>query len=440
MLLNQNEVNEVIENRYHIDAMEMTLVRRGNPDDIFRGAGYVRQTPEGNIEYTIYDLSRVTEFGQYLSSPLGATIPNEQYYDLEIRDCKGRSWRGERTLPSTSGVGGEKGAVCQGNLYEIECYETASYDDELWLFLPGEFNIPMNTGTSIIERKLESEFHRFDPNIWLINSEDYQIVITKVSGGIEVKVAPVENGLPEYLDMRLEESLWFTLALPIQWKLSESQRNGTRQFRIRSARSNFPSPRLKPPLQPSFNSHADQIGEILTRYLRYVLPYNEPLYHPVSAIIRRTLRASAISIEAEALTLSVAIEFIVRREFSHLGKPKPEAISAIDSVIEHVNTWNGDDAMRQRVVKAINGWKGANAREILKQLVENGVISEQHHQAWNAIRHPIVHGRKRNVSWDELFLQCDSTYMGLIRIIFKVLGYVGPYTDRALRGWPTVQQ
>jgi hypothetical protein len=440
MLLNQNEVNEVIENRYHIDAMEMILVRRGNPDDFFRGAGYVRQTPEGNIEYTIYDQTRVPEIGQYLSSGLGVVIPDEQFYDLEIRDWKGRTWRGEQTLPATSGIGEEKGVVCRGSLDEIECYETSSFNDELWLFLPGEFNIPVNTGTGIVETKLEGEFHRFDPNIWLINSEDYQIVITKVSGGIEVKVTPVEIGLPEYFDMRLEESLWFTLALPIQWKLRESQRKGTCQFRIRSARSNFPSPRLKPPLQPSFNNHVDEIGEILTRYLRYVLPYNKPLYHPVSAIIRRTLRASAISIEAEALTLSVAIESIVRREFSELGKPKPVAISAMDSAIAHVDTWTGDEDMKRRVIKAINGWKGANAREILKQLVESGVILEQHHEAWNAIRHPIVHGRKSNISWDELRLQCDLTYMGLIRIIFKVLGYVGPYTDRALSGWPTVQQ
>ena len=55
MLLDQNEVKEVIENRNFLDAIEMTLIRRSDPDDAFRGAGFVRQTSEGKIEYKIYD-------------------------------------------------------------------------------------------------------------------------------------------------------------------------------------------------------------------------------------------------------------------------------------------------------------------------------------------------------------------------------------------------
>ena len=109
----------------------------------------------------------------------------------------------------------------------------AASKDGLWLFLPGEFNIPANAGTHTVEKRLEHESHKYDPNIWIIKSEHYEIVITKASDGIEVEVTPTESSLPEYLDMRLEEAFWFTLSLPVQWKLIEAQRNSTRRFGIR---------------------------------------------------------------------------------------------------------------------------------------------------------------------------------------------------------------
>jgi hypothetical protein len=437
MLLDQNEVGKIIENRYLLDAIDMTLTRRANPKDSFRGAGFVRQTPEGNIEYTIYDQMRTSDFPEHISAPR-EIIPEAEFYDLDIRDGQGRTWRAKQTLPSTHGVLSKKGVVCRGELFEIQCYEETSSDDGLWMFLPGEFTIPANTGTYIVEKRLEHESHRYDPNIWVIKSERHKIVIRKVTGGIEVDVRPIESSLPEYFDMRLEEALWFTLALPVQWKLIEAQNNGIRRFCIRSSRRSFPSPRLNPPLELRFSDNAEHVGNILIRYLEYVSPYTKPLYHPISAIIRRTLLSSAISIEAEAIALSIAVESVVTREFPSLGSPKQDVINALDSAIAHVNTWTVDDAIRDRVIKAISGWKGVNAREVLKQLVENGVIAEQHRSGWNAIRHRMVHGQKRNMSLDELLLQCDLTYVGLIRIMFKVLGYQGPYTDRSLRDWPTV--
>lgn len=438
MLLDQNEVKEVIDNRFLLDAFDMTLIRRANPEDSFRGPGFVRQTPEGKIEYTIYDQMRTSDFPERLSGSIREIIPEDEFYDLEMRDSRGRTWRGKQTLPATHGVLAKKGVVCRGELFEIQCYEETSSDNGLWLFLPGEFTIPANTGTYTVERRLEHESHKYDPNIWVIKSERYKIVIRKVIDGIEVDVTPIESSLPEYFDMRLEEAFWFTLSLPVQWKLIEAQNNGTRRFGIRSSRRNFPSPRLNPPLELRLSDNAEHIGNILIRYLEYVSPYTKPLYHPISAIIRRTLLSSAISIEAEAIALGIAIESVVTREFSSFGTPKLDIITSLDSAIAHINTWTGDDGIRDRVIKAISGWKGVNAREVLKQLVENGVIAEQHRAAWNAIRHRMVHGQKGNMSLDELLHQCDLTYMGLIRIMFKVLNYEGPYTDRSLGDWPTV--
>ena len=94
--------------------------------------------------------------------------------------------------------------------------------------------------------------------------------------------------------------------------------------------------------------------------------------------------------------------------------------------------------MKRRIVRAISTWRGSNPREVLKQLVKKGVITEQQVEAWNAIRHRIAHGRELLDVLDELPALCDTVYMAFVRMMFEVIGYSGPYTDRASRGWPQV--
>jgi hypothetical protein len=199
------------------------------------------------------------------------------------------------------------------------------------------------------------------------------------------------------------------------------------------------STRLRPSLEPSHGATAKHLGEMFSRYVDYVLPGLDDTYHPTSVNILSVLRASAITIESLALALAIAIESVVRREFADLGRPIPDALGVFDSAIEYVSNWPGDASMKGRITQAISTWKGPSAREALKHLADQGVISHQQLRAWNAVRHPMVHGQVTNRPVEELLLPCDLQHMALLRLLFKVLGYDGPYTDRSIDGWPQVQ-
>lgn len=438
MHLTRDEINQLQAGQYLLDVFDFTLQRRGDPAATYRGPGFVRQTAGGEIEYTVYDKGRELGPPFELSLPVGKSLDDEMYFDVEARDWRGRTWHGENGLPpARSGVSGAKGVVCHGQLREISCIGDTSQDDQLWLFFPGEFTIPANAGTHTTEVSPLGEFQRFNPNAWAIKTNEYDIYIINGSGGMEALVIPNDGPLPAMFDTRLEEALWFTLAVPARWSLLEEHRGGAYRFRIRTPRDLGAAPRLKPPLRPEPGHLAEYSADILNRYLTYILPYGKPRYHPISVKVLQLLRGSALSLNAEALGLAIAIESLARREFSSLGCPEKELIGHFDSAIQYIKGWPGDDSVKERIVRFISGWKGTNPRESLKKLVEKGVITEEQREAWNTLRHPIVHGQEIDKLLDRLSVLCDMAYVGWLRMVFEAIGYSGPYTDRSVEGWPT---
>lgn len=438
MQLTQEEIRQLREGQYLLDVFDFTLKRRGDPADTYCGPGFVRQTSGGKIEYTVYDRGRESYPPFGLSLPVGKLVDDDMYFGVEARDWRGRIWHGENGLrPACSGVSGEKGVVCRGQLHEISCAGDTSQDDRLWLFFPGEFTIPANAGTHTTEVSPLGESHRFNPNTWIISNDDYDIHIINGNGGMEALVSPNKGSLPAMLNTRLEEALWFTLAVPARWSLLEEHRGGAYKFRIRTPRDLGAAPRLKPPLRPEPGQLAEYSSDMLKRYLTYILAYGKARYHPVSVKVLQLLRGSAFSLNAEALGLVIAIESLARREFSSLGCPEKEIIDHFESAIEHIKGWPGNDSVKDRIVRFISGWKGTNPRESLNKLVEKGVITEGQREAWNTLRHPIVHGQEIDKLLDKLSVLCDLAYVGWLRMVFEVIGYSGPYTDRSVVGWPT---
>jgi hypothetical protein len=441
MPLTTGERDQVRENRFHLDLLSMVLVRRGDQSDVYRGPGFIRQSAEGMMEYRIYDRVRESSF-ELLDLSVGDSIPDERFYDLEGHDIRGRTWRASRAFPGTDSAVGVNGCICKGTVRQITCVEEApesSPTDGLWMYLPGEFKLPTSAGTRVTREALENRSYSFDLNLWQVDNPRFEFLFTKVDNGLEVEASPAGGTFPEYFDMRLEESLWFALAVPAKWSLLEEVKGGEHRFTIRALRDSPLRPRLRPPLEPEHGQPAIHLGEMFTRYLEHILPYAEKRYHPISVALYRNLRASALSLDAEALWLPVSIETVVGQCFPQLGCPEDAFIKNLEDAIKHVEEWTGEPTLRGRIVNNLNQWRGQNTRGALNQLVEKGVILENQLAAWNRIRHRMAHGQQISDLLEELSGLCNLTYMALLRLLFETIGYSGPYTDRFTPGWPTVE-
>jgi hypothetical protein len=438
MPLTNGEIEELKENRFHVDLLEMRLTRRGDVEDVYSGSGFIQQDAGGDLEFRLYDRTRqhTVNFGSFIP---GSFVEDEQYYDLEARDISSRTWRASHVIVFDSGAIDVAGCICKGELRQVTCFAETAAEDGLWMYLPGEVKLPTNAITRIVEETPGRMSIRPNFNLWEVKGERFELLMTKVEGGLEVDGSYLGGPPPEHFEQRLEEALWFTLAFPAKWTLLDIRKGGEHSFIIRRLRDKPGKPLLRPPLEPELGAQADHLGRMFVLYLDYILrDAQPPYYHPTSVTVYQALRGSALSLNAEAWQLSVAVESLARSGFPELGRPSADELIAFDEAVKYVEGWTGDEGVKGRIVRAISTWRGSNPREVLKQLTKKGVVTEHQVKAWNTLRHRIAHGRELLDVLDELPALCDSVYMAFLRMMFDVIGYSGPYTDRSSRGWPQV--
>jgi hypothetical protein len=444
MSLRQNEIKLIKRGEFVLDALEMVLVRSGVESDQYRGPGFVRQNPEGGLEFTIYDTQRTSDLSDLdlQRLPAGSWISENQFYELTVRDWEGRNWRARRIRPRTSGVYGETGLICHGQIDEIALQsDEPSRRHRVTMFIPGAFETPWNAGTRTIQEVsgvLRSA--SFDPNVWDIEHQGERIRITRESDGLMLSQS-ADQPFPSEYATRLEEALWLVLARPSNWQILtwETPKESVVTLRTLKRTRRDIRPRIGPPLDFETDQAANNLGRLFSSYLDYIVGYSQPRFHPISVVLLQLLRASAQTLEAEALALGTGLESLVRREFAVLGKPEQGVRSAFDSAAAFFKDWTGPSEVKKRVISGINGYKGTNAFDAMKQLAANGVLTQEQINAWRAIRNQTAHGKEIDKTIPEIVRHCDLVYMGFLRALFQAIHYSGWYTDRTQLGWPHVE-
>lgn len=261
MALTNGEIEELKENRFHVDLLEMRLTRRGNAEDVYSGSGFIQQDADGELEFRLYDRARrpASSLGSFI---LGSFVEDEQYYDLEARDISGRAWRASHIIVGESGASDVSGCICQGELKQVTCVVEDTSEEGLWMYLPGEVKLPTNAITRIVEETPRRMSIRPNFNLWEVKSERFELRMTKVEGGLEVDGSYLGGPLPEHFEQRLEESLWFTLAFPAKWTLLDIRKGGEHSFIIRRLRDKPGRPLLRPPLEPGLGAQANHLGRM----------------------------------------------------------------------------------------------------------------------------------------------------------------------------------
>lgn len=133
------------------------------------------------MEYRIYDQVRESSF-EILDLSVGASIPDDRFYDLEAHDIRGRTWRASRTFPGTDSSTGVSGCICKGTVWQITCVEEApesSPKEGLWMYLSGEFKLPTSAGTRVTREALENRSYSFDLNLWQVDNPRFEFLFTK---------------------------------------------------------------------------------------------------------------------------------------------------------------------------------------------------------------------------------------------------------------------
>jgi hypothetical protein len=429
------------------------MIARGTKhgvEAIYEGGGYIRRASNGNLYFKLYSSQEIgaTAAKDFFSSSgrtPGKLISNDEYYDLTATDTRGRKWQSKYMLPDTSNCFGEKGVVVSGKLHELTHVSdknfpgtrTSSYLDVKFF---QNFKIPFNSGIQTVTHFAgQPRMQSASRNLAKFKSCDCEFEMWADSGVINLRASSNSDKLLACLEIRAIEALQFVLAFPVEWALLQKCEGNVETIIIKATDVAQPQTKLQPPIGFTDLCNADCVWKLYDKYLSYIMANTDATkFHPVSVFAREIMSASEGSLEARALTLGIAIEGILRVEFSNFLKLASDEIEKLNNSLKVIDECTLDNEFKKRIKGAMASWDLRSATDVLFLLVRKGVVEEYEFNAWKKLRHPFAHGSVPNFRDLQVFIDLvDRAQVLFYKLVFHTIRYEGKYTDYGAVGWPS---
>jgi hypothetical protein len=413
-MFTDTDISEVIDGTLQLDALEMRLVRR-NSDEEYEGSGEVRLTPEGGILFKLYD--RGTPWDLHMQRQARRLDGRDtDLFDLSFRDHKGREWRAEGFLPSSSHSLWRDGVIWRGRLHQIvhtHEYGRAVFPALLDLHFRGDIELPISP--------------------WAFTNAGAEYEVTKDQKSLSIRARRPSKAFPSGWDSRIEEAIWFCLGTPAWWALKIERYEAQETIRIREQRPGLPVFRPNQPLRLRTPEAVEDVRLMIDRFLVFVGTYEHPRYHPLAVDILRILHARATAIEMAALELGVATERIVRRHFLDEITEDASLVDSASRLRQHIDVWptasDSDRKVRDAALEACARAPRPSIYRVLRDLAETRVIKREHPRIWKRLRNSAAHS---DIEADrDLIRDVDTAHELFNLLVFSLIGYQGSYTNWA---------
>ena len=443
--LQEKELGQFRNGLLEINCPSLALERQ-SPDEPrrYEGPGCIHQTPAGDLRMKVYcnDDRGCAETWAGKRIVLGQLIPKESLYSLKAIDFRGRSWEGRDIHCEFEFGVPTKGMLITGRLSEIKFTQSQQYafaNAYLRMTVFSDIDVPRNTGTEAVFQEDGKEVLKkgaFNMAKFTACGHDFLLRINEHELDIEVSAQTVDLG--PNLSLRVIEALQFVAGTPINWSVLEEHQNGMEILRLRPVRKNLPKRYPRPPLGFSFIDQTGCFWQMCERYLSHILGYPEDKWHPLSILVHRIHEASNASPEAFALTCGVAVEGAIRQENPPDDDCSRFIQESLANLQEYLNKWDGAEQIKKRVRGAIRAMAHPRAKDGLKSLLSEGLITQEHYDAWDKLRNSSTHSDiPGSIQLQDFLVLCDKVMVLFNILVFRAIGYSGKYTDYGTLGWPT---
>lgn len=440
--LSNDELAVLRQGKFELHCLQMRLKQLSNEGRVFSGPGVIKQAADGQLQFTLYAKEMVPLDELITGMPdiqPGQIMPEHVFFQLSAKDFNGREWTSNRVFPSKHTVQG--GTLCTGELVEITHKanrQAPTKHNHIYLEVYDDIEIPANTRSTVTKTIAGQELSSSSLNVLRFDTDNYELILQKEANSLQITTFAKGMQLEDYFEMRLAEALQFVVARPIFWSVMQKRTSKSWEIRIRGSRSTELRSRIEPPLSISPDA-TESFRRMFESYLKYVLiaDLGEKL-HPISAQMRAICHASAGAIEAEALTLCVAIESILKHVHTSRYELSPEDKDWIEKAKDYFASWEGPRNLGKRITGLFSMLYAPSAKTRLRELVEMQAITDQQKQGWDRLRHKLAHGETLGSASLQEFLDLTNTVLVLFyHLVFYAIGYRGKYTDYSLPGWPT---
>jgi hypothetical protein len=442
--MDAKELEAILSHDFVIDCPQIVLEQlTENSQDlekkVYSGPGTITQDGNGQFFVKVFCDGKPTLSEIMPRNPpkAGQIIRASKFYALSANDLKGTLWQA-RIMPFITGHLDYDGFLAHGHLRKISCEKEIPLPikkNHLLITVMGDIEIPCTTGTLIEtyvgEEKRASSGRR---NVASFKSCDLEFEITKYDKWLTISVTS-DALITDALIVRIMEALQFVLGRSLPWTVIEITQEKTLKTHIRPPLKIDIKPRTKPPIQ--FTPTNTDTWVLFDTYLNHFINFEEESWHPTFNIIHSVIEASSASAEAEVLTISVAVEGLLKTEFHDLGEPDKETKDQIALAKSLIKDSELNRDFKERVFGSLRGMKNTRPEDRLFELKNQGLIEQRLISSWRKLRHSSVHADELNFEELQKYLdRCKTVLVLFYQLIFLAIGYTGKYTDYSTYSFP----
>lgn len=432
-----------------VDCAEMELTDGlANKPRTIKGPGFLKRDEDGRISFKIYavDPSAVRRVAERPFTA-GKIIDRKFYYELKAKDIRGETWSSDHILPTFTWG---RFALVHGFVHELRSEKTSNFPTQgsfvrMQFFANSDFPCNASTGRRTIRDREEAGAGPMTLDLAKFSSCGFNFLLHQEPGSIVVEVAS-DDIMPPHLESRVTEALQFVLAQTLHCRISERIIGETCSIRVTPEQPKSFRTQVLPPLDfltEEADAKPNPVWEMFDKYLRFVLPHTGPNWHPCSIHIHKAREASANSVEAWALGLSVSVEGLVKILRGDIGKPSASFKSAVSHLREYVEKWegvpgwDGDASLRGRLPGLINQLTSFRPVDRLHQLAREEAIEERLVDSWKRLRNLSAHAETPDAQDHQNFYDSIMSASVLLnQLVFGAIGYEGDYSDYSKHGFP----
>lgn len=435
MNITEKVIDTLLKYTFEIDCAEITLTQnKSDSPRVYSGPGTIYQNEDGSLEFKIFHKCNSTTDSSFIisGSEVGKIIPNERYYNLRAIDTNDDVWVSERILLKNEYMLFPSQTIIIKNHLRKITKTTPRFDSqekESIIIIPTKLRFPYNKYEKtnqnglilnhciINHQDLEIEFKEHDKytriytksNITNID-EKFKDVLIEAINITQGALSPIS-----LLSLHIDDYIKTTIYSIVDYKLN----NELPSFITMNRPDEFES-----------------FSKFIISYIETIKSAHSDFY----SYWYKINRSYQAGIETSALSLTVAIEGIVKKKFLQFGKVDELTLTKINQAKRSIKSTKIKSEIKSRLLSLNGQLKNPTIKSALKGLYSNGCIEEIHLDGWVKLRNQSAHAddMENTITAQQILIDNYFVCLTLFYMLFlSNINYDGPYTCFHIRGWPT---
>jgi hypothetical protein len=434
---------------FDLDCKRMVLTRHKNNGERFEGQGYIRQSPDGALIFKTYVVQHNAEPHSDLTAGFGVKAgrlhSDEMFYDLDATGLDGTRWTATRIQTARHWYASDMSVLINGKIQSVIAHLDAPQPRHyLRLHFFEEYDVPLH---------YMSETERHGNRFLVRDRAEFEVCelkfeVRKREGtGETIVEVTSESAFPVAINLRIQEALQYITAKPASWRARVESEDKELRLELASPWRESIRTQFWPPINPISTHFLKRGWGLFGKYLAYVVKDTEGTYwNPVAYHLHNVCEATANSVDARAVAVSVAVEAVAGLISVGDDKAKADQVALFQERMRELLAKQTDFAdLARRMKGLINAMGNKRPQDTLYALADTGHVEKDYVEAWTYLRNRHLHPTLKDLKkpeledYQKLVDHIHRVEVLLRQLTFYLIGYEGPFTDYGVEGFPTKQ-